>query len=126
MIHFVKKKREIDIAHEGKISSIIMDFMNLWMKSVTANSKDCQRLHFCRVNNQVAHQSLLNWQLSEICTLGLAYKLVHKENDLKELLLGKVSNEIFILGTVHKLRRQKGPTDQSSKHDFCDIDRGTI
>ena len=92
MIHFVKKKREIDIAHEGKISSIIMDFMNLWMKSVTANSKDCQRLHFCRVNDQVAHQSLLNWQLSEICTLGLAYKLVHKENDLKELLLGKVSN----------------------------------
>merc|ERR1712001_451168 len=57
------------------------------MKSVTANSKDCQRLHFCRVNDQTAHQSLLNWQLSEICTLGLAYKLVHKENDLKELLL---------------------------------------
>ena len=97
MIHFVKKKREIDIANEGKISSTIMDFMNLWMKSVTANSKDCQRLHFCRVNDQIAHQSLLNWQLSEICTIGLAYKLVHKENDLKELLLGKVSKFLSAL-----------------------------
>ena len=40
----------------------------------------------------------------------------------KSPLLGPSKIHTFTLGAVHKLRRQKRPTDHSSNHDFCDID----
>lgn len=104
LIHWrKKKKREIQIDHheaftenniidkeseKGKIASVIMEFLHLWMKSIAANSKDCQRWHFCHTNDQISRQSLFNWQLAEISTLGMAYKLGHQnQTDFKELLL---------------------------------------
>ena len=53
LIHWKKKKREIQINHgknniiddstesaeKGKIASVIMEFVHLWMKSIAANSK---------------------------------------------------------------------------------------
>ena len=102
LIHW-KKKREIQIGHaaapagkntigteseKGKIASVIMEFVHLWMRSIAANSKDCQRWHFCHTNDQISRQSLFNWQLAEVCTLGMAYKLGHQnQTDFKELLL---------------------------------------
>ena len=42
-----------EIIHHGKLASIFMNFMNLWMKCLASNSKDCQRFHICRVNDQI-------------------------------------------------------------------------
>ena len=42
------------------------------MKMKAANSKDCQRLLLCQLNGQVASQSLNNWHLGQVCSLGLA------------------------------------------------------
>ena len=63
LIHFRRKRtlsEEVDasnanLADNGKVASVIMDFINLWMKSIAANSKDCQRFHFCITNDQVGN-----------------------------------------------------------------------
>ena len=62
LIHFRRKRMlseevasNANLADEGKVASVIMDFVNLWMKSIAANSKDCQRFHFCITNDQVGN-----------------------------------------------------------------------
>ena len=42
------------------------------------------------------------------------------------MIQNKISFRLAIFGAVHKLRRQKRQTDQSSKHDIYDKDRQTI
>ena len=49
-----------------------MKFLDLSMKMKAANSKDCQRLLLCQLNGQVSGQSLNNWHLGQVCSLGLA------------------------------------------------------
>ena len=75
------------------------------MKMKAANSKDCQRLLLCQLNGQVASQSLNNWHLGQVCSLGLAKMIggrgggnrrasttstasfIQEQEDVKQLLL---------------------------------------
>ena len=57
---------------KAKLATVVMKFLDLSMKMKAANSKDCQRLLLCQLNGQVSSQSLNNWHLSQVCSLGLA------------------------------------------------------
>ena len=81
-VHFVEKRS----IGEGQIASVIMDFVHLWMRLQVAATKDCQRLHFCETNEENSKHGKVQWELSEICSLGIA-KFTKNPNDFKELLL---------------------------------------
>jgi hypothetical protein len=86
-LHNLQKRPISDVAG-AKNATIIMTFLKLWMSMLAANSKDCQRLHFCQVNDQVSSQSRHHWELAEICSLGVAkYAAKNHFNDLNQLLL---------------------------------------
>ena len=57
---------------KAKLATVVMKFLDLSMKMKAANSKDCQRLLLCQLNGQVSGQSLNNWHLGQVCSLGLA------------------------------------------------------
>ena len=82
-------KRSPAISSKGQVANVILTFLDLWMKILAANSKDCQRLHFCLVNEQIASSnSLDHWELSQICSLGVAKFAAGKnQTDLKLLLM---------------------------------------
>ena len=60
------------IENDGKIAYIIMEFINLWMKLQSANSKDCQRLLMCDLNHVISGQDSDHWNLSQICSLAVS------------------------------------------------------
>ena len=63
----------LQLVHDkAKLATVIMKFLDVSMKMKAANSKDCQRLLLCQLNGQVSGQSLNNWHLSQVCSLGLA------------------------------------------------------
>ena len=83
-VHFVEKR---SLNQDGKIANAIMSFAQLWMQLQVAATKDCQRLHFCKTNEEVSRQGRYQWEISEICSLKITSKLVKNQHDAKELLL---------------------------------------
>ena len=92
-LHFdpnFRDKRSIDdIAEQnGVIASIIMKFIDLWMKLQAANSKDCQRLLLCQLNQEISEENSNSWNLSQVCSLGISkFAARRNETDMKYLLL---------------------------------------
>ena len=83
-VHFVEKR---SLNQDGKIANAVMNFAHLWMKLQVAATKDCQRLHFCRTNEEASKEGRMQWEISEICSLKIAQKIAKNPNDVKELLL---------------------------------------
>lgn len=70
---------------KGKSATLVWKYLDLWMRIQAANSKDCQRLEMCLVNEDTAPQ---DWVLSQICSLGVAkFAAQSNQTDVKLLLL---------------------------------------
>ncbi len=83
----LEKRASLSNESSGGLATVVMSFMHQFMKIAAANSKDCQRLLMCQVNKELASRSIRDWQLSEICSLGIARRFSKSDTDFKQLLL---------------------------------------
>ena len=77
----------IMMEHKADISQIIMDFLQLWMKLLSSNSKDCQRKLFCETNEAVSRTSVTGWTLAEVISLGMVRLATRSKADKDHLIL---------------------------------------
>ena len=97
--YFKKKKRSLlpvrkattegfeSLEHKADTSQIILDFLQLWLKLLSSNSKDCQRKFFCEVNEAASRTSLVGWTLAEVISLGIARLASKSQADKDHLVL---------------------------------------